>query len=228
MDSDFFSNIYSYVFSLTLPADFSTAFFAIDTIAAITFAITGALVASRKELDILGFMWFAIITGVGGGTVRDLILDQPVFWIVDQTPIYACLVTAILVYFIAPRIESRYKYILWADALGMAFVTIAGTAKSLEFGTGSVVAIIMGVTTASVGGIIRDTLGQEPSVILRREIYVAASAAGAITMTSLVAGGVPAIRAAAIGFCVAFLLRILAVIFNWTIPVYRSRPGSKK
>lgn len=206
---------------------FSTAFFAIDTVAAITFAITGALVASRKELDLLGFMWFAIITGVGGGTIRDLILGLPVFWIQDQTPIYACLLTAVAVYFIAPRLESRYKYILWADALGMAFVTIAGAAKSLELGTGSVVAIIMGVTTASVGGIIRDTLGQEPSVILRREIYVAASAAGAIAMTSLVAGGVPTVRAAVVGFGIAFLMRILSVIFNWTIPVYGSRPGTK-
>ena len=91
-----------------------------DVLAAIVFAVSGALVASRKGLDVVAFMWFAVITGVGGGTVRDLILDVPVFWV--QNPIYitACLVTAVGIHFVAPLVESRYRILLWFDAFGLA------------------------------------------------------------------------------------------------------------
>ena len=143
---------------------------ALDLISAVSFAATGALVASRKELDILGFVWFAVITGVGGGTTRDLILGQPVFWVEDPTPVIACILTAIVTHFAAHMMEYRYRYILWLDAFGMALVSVVGTLKALDAGAGVTVAIAMGVITANVGGIIRDTLGQEPSVILRREI----------------------------------------------------------
>ncbi|MFK7902250.1 MAG: trimeric intracellular cation channel family protein [Nitratireductor sp.] len=202
---------------------FSTAFFALDTFAAIAFATTGALVASRKQLDLLGFIWFAFITGVGGGTVRDVILDQPVFWLQNHIPVYACIIMALLAFVFASRLESRFKWLLWADALGMAIVTVAGVSKSLELGTGSLIAIIMGVTTASVGGIIRDTIGQEKSVILRREIYVAASALGAIIMVALISLQVDHLLAAIAGLLSALILRLVSVRYNWAIPRYKPR-----
>ena len=102
---------------------------AVDIAAAVVFAVSGALVASRKGLDIVGFMWLAVLTGVGGGTVRDLLLGVPVFWMVDPVHIVACLVTAVVVHFTAHLVESRYKLLLWFDALGLALVTLAGTAK---------------------------------------------------------------------------------------------------
>ena len=101
-----------------------------DVVAAVVFAVSGALVASRKSLDVMAFIWFAVITGVGGGTVRDLILNVPVFWV--QNPVYvsACLVTAVVMHFVAPLVESRYRTLLWFDAFGLALVTVAGAVKA--------------------------------------------------------------------------------------------------
>ena len=147
----------------------------VDVSAAVVFAITGALVASRKEMDIIGFMWMGVITGVGGGTVRDLLLDLPVFWVRDAAPVIACLIASVVVFFTAHLVHSRYTVILWLDAIGLALVTVVGTIKGLDAGVSPVVAVAMGVITGVVGGIIRDILGQEPSIILRREIYVTAS-----------------------------------------------------
>src|SRR3712207_1620525 len=156
-----------------------------DVLAAIVFAVSGALVASRKGLDVMAFMWFAVITGVGGGTVRDLILNVPVFWV--QNPVYvsACLVTAVLMHFVPPLVESRYRTLLWFDAFGLSLVTVAGTVKALDVGAPPLVAIVMGAVTGSVGGIIRDTLGHVPSVLLRHEIYVTASVLGACAYVGL-------------------------------------------
>ena len=182
---------------------------ALDVVAAVSFAATGALVASRKELDILGFVWFGVITGVGGGTLRDLLLGLPVFWVEEPATVLVCLATAIAVHFTAHLIEYRYRYILWLDAFGMALVSVVGTLKALDAGAGVTVAIAMGVITANVGGIIRDTLGQEPSVILRREIYVAASMLGAAACAALVVIGAEREAAALAGFTAAFSASIL-------------------
>ncbi len=132
-------------------------------------------------MDIVGFMWIGVITGVGGGTLRDLLLDAPVFWIVDPTPLALCLGAAGLVHFSAHLVASRYRFLLYLDAFGMALVTTVGTAKALDMGTGALVAVGMGVITAAVGGILRDILGQEPSILLRRDIYVTAAVLGSVT-----------------------------------------------
>src|SRR5688572_2878469 len=161
-----------------------------DVLAAIVFAVSGSLVASRKGLDIMAFMWFAVLTGVGGGTVRDLILDVPVFWVQNPVHVSACLLTAVLMHFLAPLVESRYRTLLWFDAFGLALVTVAGTAKASDVGAPALVAIAMGAVTGSAGGIIRDTLGHVPSVLLRHEIYVTASVLGACTYAGLNSLGV--------------------------------------
>jgi uncharacterized membrane protein YeiH len=142
-----------------------------DVLAAVVFAVSGALVASRKGLDVMAFMWFAVITGVAGGTVRDLILNVPVFWVQNPVHVSACLVTAVVMHFVAPLVESRYRTVLWFDTFGLALVTVAGTVKASDVGAPALVAIAMGAITGSVGGIIRDTLGHVPSVLLGHEIY---------------------------------------------------------
>lgn len=151
-----------------------------DLVAVAVFAITGALVASRKEMDIIGFLWLGIITGVGGGTVRDLLSGLPVFWMHEPVYVVTSVVMSVAVYFTAHLAQSRLKILLWLDAVGLAMVTVAGTAKGLDAGVGPINAIVMGVITASLGGIIRDILGHEPSIILRKEIYVTASLVGAL------------------------------------------------
>lgn len=198
---------------------------AVDLMAAAVFAVTGALVASRKQMDIVGFLWLGVVTGVGGGTVRDLLIDAPVFWIRDPAPVMACLAASLAVYLTAHHLSSRYRAILWLDALGLALVTIAGAAKALDAGTGALVAVVMGVITAAVGGIIRDVLGQEPSIILRREIYVTASLAGAIVFIALASAGFDRLAAGAVGGSTVFLVRGFALTFGWSMPTYRARPG---
>ena len=197
---------------------------AVDVFAVIVFAASGALVASRKGLDILAFMWLAVLTGVGGGTVRDLILDAPVFWLANPVPVAACLMTALVVYFIAPLVESRYGLLLWFDALGLALFTIAGTAKGFDHGTGYLVAVVMGVITGSVGGIVRDIVGGEPSVVLRREIYVTAAAAGATSYVLLIAIGATQVSATATGFVITFVMRGLAIKYDLHLPAWRRSP----
>lgn len=198
---------------------------AVDLMAAAVFAVTGALVASRKQMDLVGFLWLGVVTGVGGGTVRDLLIEAPVFWVRDPAPVIACLVAALTVYFTAHHLSSRYRAILWLDALGLALVTIAGAAKSLDAGTGALVAVVMGVITAAVGGIIRDVLGQEPSIILRREIYVTASLAGAIVFVTLASLGLDRISTGLAGGATVFMVRGLALTMGWSLPTYRARPG---
>lgn len=198
---------------------------AVDLMAAAVFATTGALVASRKQMDIVGFLWFGVVTGVGGGTVRDLLIDAPVFWVRDPAPVIACLSAALIVYFTAHHIASRYRAILWLDAVGIALVTIAGTAKSLDAGTGALVAVVMGAITAAVGGILRDVIGQEPSIILRREVYVTACLLGAVIFVSLTTIGADRLMAGTIGGFVVFLVRGLAISLGWSLPTYRARPG---
>lgn len=198
---------------------------ALDLMAAAVFAVTGALVASRKQMDIAGFLWLGVVTGVGGGTVRDLLISAPVFWVRDPYPIIACLAAAVAVYFTAHHLSSRYRAILWLDALGLSLVTIAGTAKALDAGTGTLVAVVMGVITAAVGGIIRDVLGQEPSILLRREIYVTASLLGAMAFTALIAMGWHRLPAGALGALTVFVVRGLAIARGWSLPIYRTQPG---
>ena len=192
-----------------------------DVLAAVVFAVSGALVASRKNLDVIGFMWFAVITGVGGGTVRDLILGVPVFWV--QSPVYVsvCFVTAVVMHFVAPLVESRYTMLLWFDAFGLALVTIAGTSKALDVGAPAIVAIAMGVVTGCVGGIIRDTLGHVPSILLKHEIYVTASVLGACVYVALSAFEPRRLPAMIVGFLVTFAVRGLAIKFGWSLPVFR-------
>ena len=192
-----------------------------DVVAAVVFAVSGSLVASRKGLDVMGFMWLAVVTGVGGGTVRDVILGVPVFWVQNPVHVSACLVTAVVMHFVAPLVESRYRALLWFDAFGLALVTVAGTVKASDVGAPALVAIAMGAVTGTVGGMIRDTLGHVPSVLLSHEIYVTASVLGACTYVGLNGLGVVRLEAMIAGFVVTFAVRGLAIRFGWSLPVFR-------
>jgi uncharacterized membrane protein YeiH len=191
------------------------------------FAATGALAASRKQLDIIGFLFLASVTGIGGGTLRDVILNLPVFWVANSGYVLICAAVAVLVFFIAHRVESRWKWLLWLDAIGLAAFSVMGAAKGLAITGSPVVAVIMGVLTATFGGILRDLLAGEPSVLLRPEIYVSAALAGAglYTLGDLI--GLPPVASDLAGFVAAFLVRGGALKFGWTFPSYKSRPGRR-
>jgi uncharacterized membrane protein YeiH len=206
---------------LIAPADLFRLVQFFDILAAVVFAASGALVASRKGMDVMGFMWLAAITGVGGGTVRDVILDVPVFWVQNPIHVAVCLATAVVMHFVAPLVESRYRTLLWFDAFGLALVTVAGTVKALDVGAPALVAIAMGAITGTVGGMIRDTLGHVPSILLRHEIYVTASVLGACAYAGLNGLGVERLTAMVAAFLVTFVVRGLAIRFGWSLPVFR-------
>ncbi|GLS29856.1 Uncharacterized membrane protein YeiH [Mesorhizobium albiziae] len=191
------------------------------------FAATGALAASRKELDIIGFLFLAAVTGIGGGTFRDLILAVPVAWVVNPDYLAICVVVGIIVFFTAHKVESRYKLLLWFDAIGLAAFSVMGAAKGLVVTGSASIAIVMGMLTATFGGILRDLLAGEPSVLLRPEIYVSAALAGAATYTVLHIAGVPPVAAGIVAFAAALIVRGGALKFGWSFPAYKSRPGRR-
>ena len=188
------------------------------------FAATGALAASRKQLDIIGFLFLGAVTGIGGGTARDLILGVPVFWIEQHYYIAVCAATAVAVYFTANLIESRYRMLLWLDAIALSAYAVFGAYKGLMVADSAVVAVVMGMITGTLGGIFRDVLAREPSVLMRQEIYVAAALAGAVSFVATQGAGFSLTWAAGIAFFLALAARSGALVFGWTLPAYRSRP----
>ncbi len=191
------------------------------------FAATGALSASRKQLDIIGFLFLAGVTGIGGGTFRDLILGVSVFWVVHPAYVIICAAAAVVVFFTAHLVESRYRLLLWLDAVGLSAYCVLGAAKGLAATGSPTVAVVTGMLTATFGGILRDLLAGEPSVLLRPEIYVTAAMAGAAVYTAATLAGFPLLAAALIAAATAFIVRGGALKYGWTFPPYRSRPGRR-
>src|SRR6478609_2760719 len=150
---------------------FSDALVLLDLFGIAVFAISGALLAAEKRLDLITFIFFAAVTGVGGGTLRDLLIGAPVFWVRTNATLLICIGAAVLVWFISRR-RFAGNALLWFDAAGMAAYAAYGAAKALSYGVAPVPAFAMGVLTACIGGIIRDVLAGEPSVLMRRELYV--------------------------------------------------------
>ena len=200
--------------------------YGLDLLGVFVFALTGALAASRRQLDIVGFAFLAAVTGVGGGTVRDVILGAtPVLWITQPAYVAVCVATAVATYFLAPFVEYRYRLLLWADAIGISGYCVLGASRALAVDASPFAAVVMGVITATVGGIIRDIIAGEPSVLLRKEVYVTATVAGAGLFVMGSELGMPFWPAALLGAFSAFFVRAGALAFGWTLPTYRSRPG---
>ncbi|CAN5115660.1 trimeric intracellular cation channel family protein [soil metagenome] len=194
------------------------AYAAFSYLGVAVFAATGALAAARKDHDVVTFIFFAAVTGVGGGTIRDLLLDVPPFWILDPMPLVISVVVGAAVWLLG---HSRWHepVLLWLDAVGLAAFAVLGAAKSAALGHPAPVSLVMGVLTASAGGIIRDVVAGEPSIMVRREIYVTAAtvAAGAFLLLTPFIGQAPA---GAIGFVAGLGLRAGALAFGWALPPF--------
>ncbi|MQW46677.1 trimeric intracellular cation channel family protein [Sinorhizobium meliloti] len=190
------------------------------------FAATGALSASRKQLDIIGYLFLASATGIGGGTIRDLVLGAtPVFWVVNPNFIIVCAAVAVAVFLTSHLLESRYRMLVWLDALGLSAYCVMGAAKGLAATGSPIVALVTGALTATFGGVLRDLLAGEPSVLLRPEIYVSAAliGAGAFVLASL--AGLPLVATSALGVITAFAVRGSALRYGWTLPTGKAGPG---
>jgi uncharacterized membrane protein YeiH len=197
-----------------------TALALLDYFGIAVFAISGALLAAEKRQTFVTFVFFAVITGVGGGTLRDLLIRAPVFWVHTNGFLLICIAAALAVWFASTSHRFANQALLWFDAAGIAAYATYGTAKALGFGVAPVPAFAMGVMTACVGGIIRDVLAGEPSILMRRELYVTAAALSAGLFVGLSLLGLAVWPAAAIAFVAGFALRGAAIARGWSLPAY--------
>ncbi len=198
------------------------ALVALDYFGIAVFAVTGALVAAEKRQTLVTFLFFAVVTGVGGGTLRDLLIEAPVFWMNHNSILLICILAALGVW-LPGRHWLKGDALAWFDALGLAAYSTFGAAKALSFGVAPVPAFAMGVLTACAGGIIRDVLAGEPSILMRPELYVTAAAlsSGLFVMLSLV--GLATWPAAIVAALAGFALRGLAIARGWSLPAFDER-----
>ena len=198
----------------------------IDHAAVLVFALTGALVASRAQLDIIGFAFLAILTGVGGGTVRDVLLDRnPVFWMIDPTYLGVAVIAAFVVFFTAHLFESRYKAILWLDAAALAFAVAAGANIAATLGQSAAIVVAMGTVTGCLGGLMRDVVANEVPLVLKQgELYVTCAVSGASVMAFAPTLGFGLTTTVLTAAAITFALRAGSIAFGWSLPVYKSRP----
>jgi uncharacterized membrane protein YeiH len=198
----------------------------LDYASVLIFALTGALVASRAQLDIVGFAFIACLTAVGGGTLRDVLLDRnPVFWMGDPTYIMIAASAAALIFFTAHLVESRYRWLLWLDAFALAVAVPAGVSVAMLMAQPAPIIILMGMVTGCMGGLMRDVvIGEVPLVLKQGELYVSAAFAGALA--AVVLSEITTDSLIVLGGCgaVTWALRAGSLGFGWSLPVYKPRP----
>ncbi len=201
------------------PTAIPQALVLLDYFGIAVFAVSGALLAAERKQTFVTFVFFAVVTGVGGGTLRDLLIGAPVFWVHKNATLLMCIGAALLTWLISRRFIAE-RALLWFDAAGLAAYATYGAAKALSFGVAPVPAFVMGVLTACAGGIIRDVLAGEPSILMRPELYVTAAALASGLFVGLALLGVSLPIAGAIAAIAGFGLRGLAIARGWSLPAY--------
>jgi uncharacterized membrane protein YeiH len=182
------------------------------------FALSGALAADRRGMDLFGFVAIALLPAVGGGTVRDMALDVPVFWVQDPIYLWLILTAALFTFVAAPLIQRAERLLLWADAVGLSVFCVAGAAKAWALSGSATIAVAMGVVTAVLGGIIRDVVCNEIPLVLRQDIYATAAFAGASAYVGLVALGMGSALSIWTGAAICFGVRASAIVWGWSLP----------
>ena len=190
----------------------------------VVFAISGALAAARARMDVVGFALLGVVTGVGGGSLRDILLGQlPVSWVAQPQYIVLCVIASAATFVSVPIIASRLRLLLWLDAVGLALFAVLGAQASLDAGAPAIIAALLGVVSATFGGIMRDIICRETPLILLKEIYATAALAGALLYVSLVEMEVaPGISTLA-GCAVVFIVRGLGLIYGLSLPAFVHR-----
>ena len=189
-----------------------------DLAGVFVFAVSGALAAARKDMDLFGIIVLASITAVGGGTLRDLVLGEQVFWVQGTTSIWAALAGAGLVFLFARHLASRITWLKWADAAGLALFSVVGAEKALALSGSALVAVMLGVATAVAGGIIRDVICNEIPFVLKEEVYATAAFAGAGSFCLFSYLNMDGSTALWLAIAMAFIIRAAAILKGWTLP----------
>lgn len=182
-------------------------------------ALTGVLDSGRKQMDLIGALLVGVATALGGGTIRDLLLDRNVFWVVDQTYLIVALGTGLITFFLARLLHLPPKLFLIPDALGLALFTVVGTQVALQWHTPWLVASLMGVMTGVFGGVLRDILCNDvPLVFLKGELYATAAWVGALSMIALEAAEVSSVTASWLAMGLILAIRLVAMRYSITLP----------
>jgi len=199
--------------------------YSLEMLGTAAFAVSGALAASRKRMDIFGFCVLALMPAVGGGTIRDIVIDRvPVFWVSDNRYLAVAIIAALVVFFAPYRGPgSRQRLLVWADALGLALFAALGTEICLQHNTGPLVAVMLGVTTAVTGGMIRDVICNEIPLILSREIYATAAFVSSLAYVVADRMALGDTASLTIGVLTGLAVRGLAIIYDWSLPSFGSR-----
>lgn len=190
----------------------------IDLFGVFVFALSGALAADKRGMDLFGFVAIALLPAVGGGTVRDMVLDAPVFWVQDPRYLWLILGAGLLTFFAAPLIQRVERALLWADAVGLSVFCVAGAAKALALTGSATIAVAMGVVTAVLGGIVRDVVCNEIPLVLRQDIYATAAFAGALAYVGLASIGLSDVHCLWLGAVTCFAVRASAIVWGWSLP----------
>jgi uncharacterized membrane protein YeiH len=194
----------------------------LDLFGIVVFALSGALMAGRYKLDPFGVVVLASVTAIGGGTIRDIILDTPVFWVVNPIYLYVILVTAVLTIIVIRRPKRIPKrFLLIADAFGLALFAVLGTEKALSLGVPVTVAVVMGTITGVAGGMIRDVLCNVIPMILRQEIYATAAILGGSLFALFQHLGWPDDIALITAILGALSLRLAAIYWRVSLPAFQ-------
>ncbi|MBH0112359.1 trimeric intracellular cation channel family protein [Novosphingobium sp. YJ-S2-02] len=193
---------------------------AVDLIAIGLFALSGALSGTRERQTYVTVAFFALIAGVGGGTVRDLLIGAPVFWVHDRLVAPVCLAVAMIAWFTPVRWYNM-RMLLWTDALGMAVYSVLGTIKALGWGVPPVPAFLMGVMTGCAGGIIRDVIAGQTSILMRPELYVTAAALASGVAALMISLDVTPWTSWMVGAACGFALRAAAIQWKLGLPTHR-------
>ncbi len=194
----------------------------LDLIGVAVFAISGALTAGRKSLDLLGVVIIAVVTAVGGGTTRDLLLDRhPIFWIADPTYLLVIVIASLFTIAYTQYQDPPEKVLLIADALGLAVFTILGAQITQEVVSNNIIIVIMAAITGTVGGLIRDVLSNQIPLILRRDIYATAALAGATAYLLLQLTSLSPTSTIILGMVVVVGLRLAAIQWNLHLPKFK-------
>ncbi len=180
----------------------------------VVFAISGALTAARYKMDVLGFVLIGTITGIGGGTTRDLLLGRTVWWTQNPLELILCVAAALITFLFIKHDISNRKGMIWSDALGLSVFGVVGCHVALEFGSPFIIAVFMGMVTATGGGVIRDVLTNTQPMILCGQVYATAALVGSLSYASLRYFGLSEIPGEALSCAAAFALRASAIVFD--------------
>lgn len=194
----------------------------VDLAGVAVFAVAGTLMAYKKHMDGFGVVVLASVTAIGGGTLRDMILDLPVFWVQDPSYFYA-IIAAALITIIWLRNKNTFPlhYLLFADAIGLAFFNVMGLQKALTYGASPLIAIALGTMTGVFGGLIRDVICREIPLVLKGELYATTCIIGGAAYISSMLIGLSTVGCMLVGFTVTLAIRLGAMQWHWHLPVFQ-------